>query len=174
MKKNLSRRSFMRYGSAACALLLGGTFLSGGGAARISAQTAAQNKVPDRGPRLDLETVNQFVIAGHFNLVKVKEMLAKEPKLINSAWDWGGGDWETALGGASHVGNREIAEFLIKNGARMDVFAAAMLDKIDFVKAAVKAFSENRSILGPHGITLYAHAEKGKAAKVLKYLDSLK
>ena len=118
--------------------------------------------------------VNEFVIAGHGNLEKVKKLLVQEPKLINAAWDWGGGDWETALGGASHVGNKEIARFLIEKGARIDLFAAAMLGKLEIVKAAIEAFPENRNTTGPHGITLLAHAKAGKeeAVAVVKYLES--
>ncbi len=138
------------------------------------AQTTQTNRVPERGPRLNSEMVNEFVIAGHGNLEKVKKLLVQEPKLVNAAWDWGGGDWETALGGASHVGNKEIARFLLEKGARIDLFAAAMLGKLDIVKAAIEAFPENRNVTGPHGITLLAHAKAGKeeAIAVVKYLES--
>ena len=67
-------------------------------------------------------------------------MLAEEPNLINGAIDWGNGDFETALGGASHMGRRDIAEYLLEHNARMDIFAATMLGQIDIVKAAVAAF----------------------------------
>ncbi len=60
---------------------------------------------PERGQRQELELVKAFVQAGHGdqNIAKVKEYLARDPKLIYATWDWGGGDWETALGGASHL-----------------------------------------------------------------------
>ena len=58
---------------------------------------------------------------------------------MNAAWDWGGGDWETGLGAAAHVGRRDIALFLLDHGARLDVFAAAMLGYLDVVQAAVAA-----------------------------------
>src|SRR6202022_1027028 len=47
--------------------------------------------------------------------------------LAKAAWDWGFGDWEDALGAASHVGNREIAELLLANGARPTIFSAALV-----------------------------------------------
>src|SRR5580700_7626770 len=47
--------------------------------------------------------------------------------LVYAARDWGGGDWETALGGASHTGHREIALYLLSQGARIDSYCAAML-----------------------------------------------
>jgi hypothetical protein len=97
------------------------------------------------------------------------------PSLAKAAWDWGFGDWETALGAASHVGNREIAEYLISKGARPSIFSAAMLGQIEVVKAFVAAQSGVQRILGPHSIPLLSHAKVGgpAAAEVYRYLDSL-
>jgi len=130
---------------------------------------------PEHDPQIDRARVKRFVIAGHFNLEAVKEMLAADPTLINGAIDWGNGDFETALGGASHMGRRDIAEFLLEHNARMDVFAATMLGKLDIVKAAVAAFPNTVNVPGPHKIPLIAHAEKGgDAAKaVLEFLRPL-
>lgn len=176
MSENYSRRQFIETSFALCAGLTAGGASFVGSVRNASAQTAQTKTQVDRGPRLNLELVQEFVIAGHRDLEKVKSLLAAEPKLINAAWDWGRGDWETALGGAAHVGKREIALLLLEKGARIDVFAAAMLGQLEIVKAAVKAFPETQNILGPHGIPLVAHAKAGgaEAAKVLKYLESLK
>ena len=62
---------------------------------------------------LEAKLVQEFVGNAHGDLNRVKELLAQEPTLINSCWDWGGGDFETALGAAAHMGRRDIAEFLI-------------------------------------------------------------
>ena len=144
----------------------------------ISATPESADNVPDfpeHHPPFDRARVKRFVIAGHVNLAAVKAMLAEEPKLINGTIDWGNGDFETALGGASHMGRRDIAEFLIEHNARMDIFAATMLGKIDIVKAAVAAFPSIVQVPGPHGIPLIVHAEKGgSAAKdVLEFLRPL-
>ncbi|MCG8607382.1 ankyrin repeat domain-containing protein [bacterium] len=100
-------------------------------------------------------------------------MLEEQPTLVNATWDWGGGDWETSLGGASHMGRRDIALFLLENNARVDIFAAAMLGQLEIVKEA--AFPAIHKVPGPHEIPLIAHAPKGgeHAAEVLKYLESL-
>ena len=90
----------------------------------------------EENSRLAPETVEEFVGKAHGDAERVKEMLEAEPALVNATWDWGGGDWETALGAAAHVGQREIAEHLLAHGARMDVFAAAMLGKKAVVEAA--------------------------------------
>jgi hypothetical protein len=130
---------------------------------------------PEHHPPLDRARVKRFVIAGHMNLPAVKAMIAEEPTLINGAIDWGHGDFETALGGASHVGRRDIAEYLLEHNARMDIFAATMLGLIDIVSAAVAAFPNIVHVPGPHGIPLIAHAEKGgpTAKAVLEFLRPL-
>ena len=55
--------------------------------------------------------MSKFVGASHGKFDVVKELLAEYPNLIYSKWDWGGGDFETGLGAASHVGNKEVAQF---------------------------------------------------------------
>ena len=136
------------------------------------------NNVPDfpeHLPKFDRSRGKRFVIAGHVNLLAVKAMLSEEANLINGAIDWGNGDFETALGGASHMGRRDIAEYLLEHNARMDIFAATMLGKLDIVKAAVVAFPNIVHVPGPHGIPLIVHAEKGglAAKDVLEFLRPL-
>ena len=103
---------------------------------------------------------------------RVKELLAQEPALVNSAWDWGGGDFETALGAAAHMGRRDIALYLLENGARLDLFAATMLGHLDIVKATLETYPDALNVLGPHGIPLIAHAQVGgnEALQVYEYL----
>jgi len=127
-----------------------------------------EKKEPQAG-----ELVQEFVRNAHGDLERVKELLTEEPALVNAAWDWGGGDWETGLGGAAHMGRRDIALYLLEHGARMDVFAAAMLGKLEVVKAVLSAFPEARDIPGPHGIPLLAHAQAGgeEANAVMEYLS---
>ena len=126
-------------------------------------------------PALESVLVQDFVGNAHGNLDRVKELLAQEPGLINACWDWGGGDFETGLGAAAPMGRKDIAEYLLERGARLDVFAAAMLGKLEIVKAALTAFPEAINIPGPHGIPLIAHAKAGAddAKEVLEYLESL-
>ncbi len=135
-----------------------------------TAQPSAQTSIPDRGPRLDLDLVREFVIAGHGNLDRTRELLEQQPALINAAWDWGGGDWETALGGASHMGNQAIAAFLLSRGARMDVFCAAATGKIEIVRAFLADDPKVIDLKGPHGIPLLRHAQMGKQEAVVELL----
>jgi hypothetical protein len=115
----------------------------------------------EKPPPIDSELVAEFVLKAHGDLGIVKQLVDREPAIVNAAWDWGGGDWETGLGAASHVGRRDIAEFLLEHGARMDVFAAAMLGEVEIVRAMLGAQPELREARGPHGIPLAAHAEAG-------------
>jgi hypothetical protein len=128
----------------------------------------------DRGPALKPDLVQEFVRVAHGDLNRVKQLLEEEPALINAAWDWGGGDWETGLGGAAHMGRRDIALYLLDHGARIDLFAAAMLGQVAIVKATLDAFPEARDVKGPHGIPLLVHAKAGgpEAAAVVELLES--
>jgi len=129
----------------------------------------------EKPPALEVSMVQEFILKAHADIDRVKELLAQEPNLINSTWDWGGGDFETALGAAAHMGRRDIAEFLLANGARLDLFAAAMLGNLEIIKAALAAFPDAINVPGPHGIPLTAHAKAGggDATQVLEYLESL-
>ena len=174
MEAALSRKRFLRCGLLAAATAFSGSSLLAQSPTPSNSPTPAPI-VPDRGPPIESGLVKQFVIAGHGQLDKVKEMLAAQPALINATWDWGGGDFETALGGASHMGRADIARFLLENNARMDLFAAAMLGRLDIIKAAAAAFPNIVRVPGPHKIPLIAHAEKGgaDAVAVVEFLKSL-
>jgi hypothetical protein len=128
----------------------------------------------ERPPQLDPALVNEFVSKAHSDLDAVKRLLAQEPALLTAAWDWGGGDFETGLGAAAHMGHREIALFLLENGASLDLFAAAMLGYVDIVRAMLEHHPELRDAKGAHGIPLLVHAQQGgeQARSVAELLES--
>jgi hypothetical protein len=136
-----------------------------------AAQPAA---APPRPDALPPSLVNEFVRKAHGDLAATKALLVETPGLLNATWDWGGGDFETGIGGAGHMGNREIAEYLIGQGSRMDIFVAAMLGKLDIVKTMLAAYPTLLHAKGPHGIPLMAHARKGgaPAEPVVAFLES--
>jgi hypothetical protein len=168
-QSQISRRGFL---SASTASAVGAGF---GLAFPLGTLAQSAPQAPAKPPRLDLDKVQEFVRAGHVDLDRTKALLAQEPSLLNATWDWGGGDWETALGGAGHMGRKDIALFLISNGARMDIFHAAMLGRLDIVKPMLTAFPNLAASKGPHGITLMTHAQKGgeEAVAVVRFLESL-
>lgn len=150
------------------------------GAAEPGVQQGGSAPVPAAGigesfPTQNQELVKEMVTVAHGNVARVKELVGRQQTLAKAAYDWGFGDWESALGAASHVGNREIADFLLANGARPSIFSAAMLGQLDVVKAFVAASPGVQRIKGPHSITLLRHAMAGgaPAKPVLEYLTEL-
>ena len=127
-------------------------------------------------PQINRVLVQDFVIYAHSDLDMVKKLLEQEPALLNATMDWGNGDWETGLGGASHMGRRDIVEYLLERGARIDIFCAAMMGLLDAVKSFLTLEPKLIDAKGPHGFTLHFHAQVGgqEAEPVLAYLQSIK
>lgn len=119
---------------------------------------------------LNLKLVKDFVVAGHKNLPLVKEMLQEYPNLIYARYDWGNSDFEEAIEGAGHLGNKEIANYLISQGARVNLFVLTMLGKTDLVIPTLEAYPELIFAKGPHGFTLLHHANVGQAKDLSDYL----
>ncbi len=192
MAQPISRRSF---GTLTAGLALGGVGVGSLQAADDKAKTeppkAATGPVeapferdypaPDFKPSWKKQQINRllvqdFVIYAHFDLPSVKKLLEKEPALVNATMDWGGGDWESCLGGASHMGRRDIVNYLLEGGARIDIFCAAMLGQLEVVKSLLTMQPKLIDAKGPHGFSLHFHAQVGgkEAAPVLEYLQTVK
>ncbi|WP_411030402.1 hypothetical protein [Spongiimicrobium sp. 3-5] len=137
----------------------------------ILTPTLAFSQSQEKEPKqLDLKLVKDFVVAGHSNLELVKEMLQEHPNLVYSPFDWGNGDYEEAIEGAGHLGNKEIANYLISKGARVSLFVLAMLGKTDLVIPTLEAYPELVFAKGPHGFTLLHHALIGESHDLADYL----
>ncbi len=178
MSSRFSRRSFVHATSGLTAL---GIILNpsrGSGAPQPSndgGRGGASGSPPEWWPQQDPTVVKEMVAVAHSDLKRVRALVERQPALANAAVDWGYGDWEDALGAAAHTGRREIAEVLLAHGARISIFAAAMLGQLDVVKALVAAHPGIQRTHGPHGIPLLQHAQAGgaQAEPVLKFLESL-
>src|SRR5687767_4036634 len=168
--------------------LIGITALGYSSAQNIAANPSATiNGEPlfYRYPSMSDDMVSSIVGASHGNFDKVKELVGQRPELAGAAWDWGFGDWETALGAASHVGRRDIAEFLVSNGARPDIFTFTMMGMLKSVQEIIETVPGIQSHTGPHGITLLQHAKNrlenkeisasdaANVKKVISYLEGL-
>jgi hypothetical protein len=168
MSHEYSRRHFV-HSTGLAALGLTGLGSS------VDAQAPKSNTgvPPEWLPQQDPAMVKEMVTVSHFDLKRVRELVESHPAIANASVDWGFGDWEDALGAASHTGRREIAEVLLSHGARPSIFSAAMLGQVDVVKACITARPGVQQTRGPHGITLMAHAKAGgpDAAAVVKYLE---
>lgn len=144
----------------------------------IAAVSAAQDEsrpLPTLFPTQAPELVQEMVVVAHGNIARVQELVGRHPALAKATWDWGFGDWETALGAASHVGRTDIAEVLLANGAHPTIFSAAMLGQVDVVKAFVVARPGIERTKGPHSIPLWQHAVAGgaRAQAVVEYLKTI-
>ncbi len=131
----------------------------------------AQDAAPP--PPLDLRLVKDWVGKAHQRQIPVmRDLLQQNPNLLHSSYDWGAGDWENALQAAAHTGSHDMARFLLDAGARLDLFAAAMLGELTLIKTALAAFPSARDARGAHGIPLLSHAVAGAepAAPVFTFL----
>lgn len=174
MLNPISRRSLLKMASIGFPV----------GTTKLSAALLGTEKSPSESDRMIVsdifpahppELVREMVTVAHFDLERVKKLLEVRPSLACAAWDWGFGDWETALGAASHMGNRPIVEYLISQGAPPTLFSAAMLGQFETVKAFLAAEPGVQRVRGPHSISLLAHARMGgeAARAVFDFLKSL-
>jgi len=104
------------------------------------------------------EQIREFVIAGHGNLEKVRQMLAENPKLLNASYRWNENDTETAVQAAAQVGSANVAQFLLQQGAPLEICTAAMLGMRDEVERRLNDDPQNANAIGAHGIPLLPHA----------------
>ena len=148
--------------------------MSLGGFAFGAPTLLSKNTIQD-GEKFDPKMVEKFVGAGHSKMDVVKSMLEEHPNLINVAHDWKNGDFETALGAATHVGYKNLAQWLINQGAQANIFTAALFGKIEIIKPMLDFFPSALHAKGPHGYTLLHHANRGgdEALEVKEYLESL-
>lgn len=179
MDDPISRRQFAAVGAGAVLVAPGDgdPKVAGPVEAAFERDYPAPGFVPSwKKPQLSRQLVQDFVIYAHSDPAMTARLLDREPTLVVAAMDWGAGDWETGLGGASHMGRRDIVEILLKRGARIDLFCAAAMGLLDAVKAALAFEPRLIDARGPHGFSLHFHAQVGgkEAQPVLDYLQSVK
>ena len=64
-----------------------------------------------RLPAIDKELVDEFVLRAHGDFDFVQRTVEQAPQIVNGARDWGGGDWETALGSTPRSAAKKRAKF---------------------------------------------------------------
>jgi len=136
----------------------------------------------ERYPAIQWEIASETVGVSHFNLDRLKQLVDPRPEIAKAEWDWGFGDWESAIGAASHVGRKDIVDYLISKGAVPTIFTYAVLGQYETVRAMIESYPGVQKNFGPHGITLLQHAKTGletegvnksKAQQLVDYLESL-
>ena len=119
---------------------------------------------------LDSQLLRDFVIAGHGNLAKVKELLADHPELLDMPYSWSETDMETAIQGAAQVGNVAVAEYLLGKGAPLSICTAAMLGRTREIEGILSEHPEKIHERGAHEIPLLAHAALSGKPELVKML----
>jgi len=85
-------------------------------------------------------------------------MLTEAPQLLNASCRWNENDSETAVQAAAQVGSAAVAQFLLKQGAPLEICTAAMLGMREEVEARLNSDPRNANATGAHGIPLLPHA----------------
>lgn len=116
------------------------------------------------------EQIRDFVIAGHGNLPRIREMLMANPELLNAAYQWSDNDSETAIQAAAQAGSFQVAEYLLAHGAPLDICTAAMLGRKDAVEQMLAKDPSLINARGAHGISLMAHAAWGNNVALAQML----
>jgi len=113
------------------------------------------------------EEANQFILDCHGDLEAVKRKVAEKPALVNA---YNPDTDEKALGASSHIGNRQIAEFLLDNGAELDIACAAMLGRVEAVADFLEKDPNLATSGGAHGIPIAFHAALGGSVEIAEML----
>src|SRR4030042_2886622 len=75
------------------------------------------------------EQIRDFIVAAHGNLPRVREMLIRQPQLLNARHYWSESDSETAIQAAAQTGSVPVVEYLLERGAPLEITTAAMLGR---------------------------------------------
>jgi len=120
---------------------------------------------------LSNDLIKEFVTASHFDLNKVKTLLAEHPNLLLVEYDWGPmGGLENGIGAAAHVGNRDIAEFFLAQGVPPNICVMAMLGRTDTVREMLAQNPALANARGAHGITVMFHTAMSGVIEIAEML----
>ena len=113
------------------------------------------------------EEGNKLIIECHSDLDTVKRKLAENPAPANA---YNAAMIESAIGAAGHMGRADIAEALLAHGARLELAAAAMLGRKDFVAEALKKDASRAKSGGAHNIPVAFHAALSGDVEIMQML----
>jgi ankyrin repeat protein len=114
----------------------------------------------------DQALIDDCVNNAHGNFPRVKEILDAHPELVESAASWG----ETPLQAASQMGQKDMVEYLLQKGARLDFFAACMLGRFDDVVRFLEADPRLAAGSGVHGLPSLYFAAVGGQTRIAELL----
>ncbi|MEO9805246.1 MAG: hypothetical protein ABJF04_18455 [Reichenbachiella sp.] len=124
-----------------------------------------------QGEVFDKQEIKDFVFAAHKDFEETKRIVEQKPLILNCTNQPQRGDFETAVGGASHMGRRDIADLLVSKGARLDIFNYAFLGYDEFIMKLLTDYPNLLKAPGPHGFTLLHHANVGDRGNLASWLQ---
>jgi ankyrin repeat protein len=98
--------------------------------------------------------IDEFVGVAHGDAARVQELLAQHPALLNARASWN----ESALEAAAQIAQIALVEWLLAQGAPLDLCTAALLGKFEFVRERLLADPEQVNATGAHGLPLLYYA----------------
>src|SRR5262245_31262154 len=114
------------------------------------------------------DVVEQFVTACHGDLPRVKSLLEEHPSLLHARSKVN----ESGIEAAAHMNQRPIAEFLLAQGAPLDICTAAMLGRLDAVRELADSMPDLSQAAGAHGIPVMTFAAIGGSLEIAELLFS--
>jgi hypothetical protein len=114
------------------------------------------------------EQMRAIVLPAHFDLDEVKRQVEADPRLVHVRYKQFD---EAPIEAASHVGNRDIAEYLLGRGARFKIHCAVMLGMYESTVAFLDASPELVTRPGAHNLPLMYHAAHGGDIRILELLQ---
>lgn len=96
------------------------------------------------------QLVNRFVNSAHGDLATVRALLEESPELLEAA----SSQDETAIQAATHTGQTPIIEYLLSQGATLDICTASFLGREEEVRTMLDEDPEQVRAQGAHGLPL--------------------
>jgi ankyrin repeat protein len=116
---------------------------------------------------MEMNKPPEIVLVAHSDLERVKQLLDEDPSLLNSMYK----PWkEDPLGAASHVGNRQIAEYLLEKGAPLKITTSAMLGRFEEVERLLAEDASAANATGAHDISLLFHAAMSGVVPIVEMI----
>jgi len=112
----------------------------------------------EAGEILTADQIQDFIVAAHGNLPRVREMLTLHPRLLNARHYWSETDSETAIQAGAQTGSIPVVEYLLERGAPLEIATAAFLGRTADVERMLAADPTLIHATGAHGIALLPHA----------------
>jgi ankyrin repeat protein len=142
----------VRGGQTAAAALLRGerTLPRAHRTSRYAATADGSPFAPRPQPALPQPVINEYVAVSHGNLARVQELLALYPSLllVNASWN------ELAVEAGAHVGFKDGVRLQLDQGAPCALPTAAMMGKVDHVRALLAEDPERIHDCGAHNMPL--------------------